>query len=113
MKVAKPAPAAPQAPRQIGSAHQTPPAPAKKPSRATPGDQTRLYVNIGTEMGVVAGDIVSMILGQTGLPAKVVGVVDVRERHLFVDVAAEHANAVVAKLNRAYLKDRRLKAKVA
>lgn len=112
VKVAKAPPAAPQPPRQIG-APQAPSAPAKKPSRATPGDQTRLYINIGTEMGVVAGDIVSMILGQTGLPAKVVGVVDVRERHLFVDVAAEHANAVVAKLNRAYLKDRRLKAKVA
>jgi len=33
-----------------------------------------------------------------------VGKVDIRERHSFVDVAAEHANAILAKLNRAEIK---------
>ena len=70
-------------------------------------------MNIGEEMGVAAGDVVGAILGETGLPAKVVGTVDIRERHLFVDVAAEHANGIIAKLNRTRIKNQKLKVKVA
>ena len=33
---------------------------------------------------------INTIAGETGLPGKVVGMVDVRERHLFADVASEH-----------------------
>jgi ATP-dependent RNA helicase DeaD len=64
-------------------------------------------------MGVSETDLVSTILGETGLPRKAVGVVDVRERHLFADVAEEHANAILAKLNRAQIKGRKVKAKLA
>jgi ATP-dependent RNA helicase DeaD len=64
-------------------------------------------------MGISADDIVTTILGATGLPRKVVGAVDVRERHLFVDVASEHTNSIIAKLNRAQIKGRKAKVKVA
>jgi ATP-dependent RNA helicase DeaD len=84
-----------------------------KHSRRTPDDQTRLYMNIGAEMGVGPGDVVGAILGETGLPAKVVGTVDIRERHLFVDVAADHANSIIAKLNRTRIKNQKLKVKLA
>ena len=70
-------------------------------------------MNVGSEMGVAPGDVVGAILGETGLPAKVVGTVDIRERHLFVDVASEHSYGIIAKLNRASLKGRKLKVKVA
>ncbi|MDB6015809.1 MAG: cshA [Pedosphaera sp.] len=84
-----------------------------KHSRKTPDEQTRLYMNIGEAMGVAAGDVVGAILGETGLPAKVVGTVDIRERHLFVDVSAEHANGIIAKLNRTRIKNQKLKVKLA
>ena len=86
---------------------------APKPSRRTPEAQTRLYMNVGEEMGVTAGDVVGAILGETGLPALVVGTVDIRERHLFVDVASEHANGIISKLNRTRIKNQKLKVKVA
>jgi ATP-dependent RNA helicase DeaD len=70
-------------------------------------------MNLGAEMGAVPGDIVGAILGETGLPARVVGTVDIRERHLFVDVATEHTLAIVARLNRARIKGRKVKVKVA
>ena len=82
-------------------------------SRRTPESQTRLYMNVGEEMGVAPGDVVGAILGETGLPAAVVGTVDIRERHLFVDVAAEHANGIIAKLNRTRIKNNKLKVKLA
>jgi ATP-dependent RNA helicase DeaD len=84
-----------------------------KVSRRTPDEQTRIYMNVGEEMGVAPGDVVGAILGETGLPAKTVGTVDIRERHLFVDVAAEHANSIISKLNRTRIKGNKLKVKVA
>jgi ATP-dependent RNA helicase DeaD len=105
--VRKPAPSAP------GSATVPPAVPGERPSRRTPPDQTRLFMNIGSEAGVVPIDIVNSIAGLTGLPGKVVGKVDVRERHLFVDVASAHAHGIIARLNRAEIKGRRVKVKVA
>jgi RNA-binding protein YlmH len=57
--------------------------------------------------------VVGTILGETGLPANIVGAIDVRERHLFVDVATEHSKAIIAKLNRTQIKNRKLKVKIA
>jgi len=70
-------------------------------------------MNVGAETGVGPGDIVGAILGETGLPAKAVGMVDVRERHVFVDVASEHANSIISKLSRTQIKGRKIKVKVA
>ena len=82
-------------------------------SRAPGAAQTRLWIGIGEEMGVKTGDIVGAILGETGLPSDTVGTVDIRERHLFVDVAAEHANVIIAKLNRATIRNKKVKVKIA
>ena len=84
-----------------------------KKSRPPAGDYTRLHMNLGEAMGVVPIDIVNAIAGETGLPGKVVGNVDIRERHLFVDVASAHANAILAKLNRTQIKGHKVKIKAA
>jgi ATP-dependent RNA helicase DeaD len=94
-------------------AEKTDSKPAVKPSRRTPDNQTRLWMNVGEEMGIVAIDIVNAVAGETGLPGKVVGTVDIRERHLFADVASEHVKGIVAKLNRSEIKGHKLKVKVA
>jgi ATP-dependent RNA helicase DeaD len=87
--------------------------PARKPSGATPSNQTRLWMNLGATMDISPIDIVNAVAGETGLSGKVVGAVDVRERHLFVDVASEHAHGIIAKLNRTQIKGHRVKVKVA
>ena len=87
--------------------------PKKKVSRRTPGHQTRLYMNIGEEMGIVPIDIVNAIAGTTGLPGKVVGKVDVRDKHLFVDVDTDQSKGIIAKLNRSEIKGLKVKVKVA
>jgi len=70
-------------------------------------------MNVGEAMGIVPIDVVNAVAGETGLPGKVVGTVDVRERHLFADVSAEHANSIIEKLNRSELKGHKLKVKLA
>ncbi len=84
-----------------------------KGSRRTPDHQTRLYINIGETMGIAPIDIVNAVAGHTGLPGKAVGTVDVREKHLFVDVDTQHAKGIIAKLNRAEIKGHKVKVKVA
>ncbi len=64
-------------------------------------------------MGVEPRDVVGAIMGETGLPPGTVGTIDVRERHLFADVTAEHANVIIAKLNRSNIKGQRVKVKLA
>ena len=88
-------------------------APKPKESRGTPVGQTRLWMSLGAEQGVAPIDFVNSVAGETGLPGKVVGKVDVRERHAFVDVASEHANSIIAKLNRSEIKGQKVKVKLA
>ena len=92
---------------------QAKPAPKAKASRATPADQTRLWINVGDAQGIKPIDIVNVVAGETRLPGKVVGTVDVRERHVFVDVSTEHANSIISKLKRAEIKGHKIKVKLA
>lgn len=91
----------------------SPPAKKGKPSRATPPEQTRLWMNLGVAMDIKPIDVVNVVAAATGLPGNIVGAVDVRERHLFVDVSAAHAQNIVAQLNGALIKGRKTKVKIA
>ncbi|HVK59175.1 MAG TPA: DbpA RNA binding domain-containing protein, partial [Candidatus Kapabacteria bacterium] len=82
-------------------------------SRKTPKGQTRLHVSIGEEDGISREDIIRTIQGQTGLPTSAIGEVDLRQHHAFVDVASEHAHAIVSKLKRSQVGNQRLKVKLA
>ena len=84
-----------------------------KKGRRTPVEQTRLWMNVGEAMGIVPIDVVNAVTGETGLSGKVVGTIDVRDRHLFADVSREHADSIIAKLNRTNLKGHKLKVKLA
>lgn len=95
------------------SARSTATGSATKVSRAPKPDQSRLYINVGEAMGVTPDEVTAAILGNTGLPAATIGKIDLRERHLFVDVSTEHAPAIIAQLNRATLRDHKLKVKMA
>jgi ATP-dependent RNA helicase DeaD len=112
---AKPAPAVVPEPTREPGSHVVSPRPSGKlkKSRKTPVEQTRLWMNVGEEQGVVPIDVVNAVAGETGLPGKVVGTIDVRERHLFADVSSEHATSIIEKLNRSELKGHKLKVKLA
>jgi ATP-dependent RNA helicase DeaD len=108
VKKPEPAPLKSQGDKLAGAVPKKP-----KPSRRTPDGQTRLWMNLGEAAGIKPIDVVNTIAGETGLPGKVVGWVDVREKHLFVDVASEHVSGIVAKLNRTEIKGHKVKVKIA
>ena len=107
--------AAPPPPVREAAPHVVTPRPVGKlkKSRRTPVEQTRLWMNVGEEQGIVPIDVVNAVAGETGLPGKVVGTIDVRERHLFADVSSEYASSIIEKLNRSELKGHKLKVKLA
>ena len=91
--------------------------PMERPRKPFPrphgGPMTRLWLSVGLEHGISAGNIKGCILGETGAPPETVGKIDLRERHSFVEVSTPAVGAVLPKLNRAHLGGQRLKAKVA
>jgi len=113
--VAKAAAAVVREPVREPASHVVTPRPVGKlkKSRRTPVEQTRLWMNVGEAQGIVPIDVVNAVAGETGLPGKVVGTIDVRERHLFADVSSEHATSIIEKLNRSELKGHKLKVKLA
>ena len=68
-----------------------------------------LFMNVGRKNLVTPADVVGKIAGVTRLPANIVGAIDIHQRHLLVDVAEEHADLVIEKLNGIRVKGEALK----
>ena len=91
-----------------------PPEPTGKIRDAlAPVQWTRLWLNVGSDDGAAPGDILGAILGETGLPRRVVGSIDLDERQALVNVETQHSRAILSRLNRTSIRGRPVRAKVA
>ncbi|MFP4698284.1 MAG: DEAD/DEAH box helicase [Eubacteriales bacterium] len=61
---------------------------------AEPG-MVRLFINVGKKQRVRPGDIVGAISGETGMPGKLIGLIDMYEKFTFVEVPREYAKDVL------------------
>jgi len=68
----------------------------------------RLTLGVGRDHGVQPGDVLGVIVGITKLPKDTVGVIRLQTKQTFVDVAEEHSELVVSKLNGIEFKGRKL-----
>lgn len=59
---------------------------------------TTIFLNVGRKQLVTPADLVGKIAGVTRLPAAVVGAIDIHQRHSLVDVAADQADTILARL---------------
>ncbi|MFN8571873.1 MAG: DbpA RNA binding domain-containing protein [Gemmatimonadaceae bacterium] len=83
-----------------------------EPSRQGDGAWTRLFLSVGERDGLRRGDLVGAITGETGINGQQIGKIELRESHALVEVAADVAEAVVAKMSGVTLRGRRVMAKV-
>ena len=74
---------------------------------ATAG-MTRLFMTIGTRDGVKVGDIMEIVAGEGGIAGDRVGKIDLQESHALVEVAEADAAGVIARVNGAMIKGRRV-----
>jgi ATP-dependent RNA helicase DeaD len=77
-------------------------------SQAASGGMTRLFMTIGTRDGVKVGDLMGAIAGEGGVPGDHVGKIDLRESHALVEVADADAAGVIARVNGAMIRGRRV-----
>lgn len=69
-------------------------------------DMARLLINIGKNQNVKPGDILGAIAGESGMPGKMVGSIDMYDKYTFVEVPREQADVVLQAM-----KDVRIKGK--
>jgi ATP-dependent RNA helicase DeaD len=92
--------------QELGKARSVAEAPAP---RATAW--TRLFLTTGTRDNVRPGDLVGMITGEGGVTSDRIGKIELRENHSLVEVAADVAEQVVARINGTQVKGRRIVAR--
>jgi ATP-dependent RNA helicase DeaD len=64
----------------------------------------RLFVNLGKKQNVKPGDILGAIAGETGMPGKLIGSIDMYDKYTFVEVPREYASDVIQVMKSAKIK---------
>ena len=75
-------------------------------NRSGGDDMARLFINLGKNQNVKPGDILGAIAGESGMPGKMVGSIDMYDKYTFVEVPREQADIVLQAM-----KDARIKGK--
>jgi len=64
----------------------------------------RLFINLGKKQNIRPGDILGAIAGETGMPGKLIGSIDMYDKYTFVEVPREYASDVVQVMKSAKIK---------
>ena len=59
----------------------------------------RLFINVGKKDKITPANILGAIAGESVMPGRLVGAIDMMDNYTFVDVPAKHAEAVLAAMN--------------
>ncbi len=73
----------------------------------------RLFMNVGHKMKVTPRDIVGAIAGETGMPGRLVGAIEIRDRFSFVEVPEKHAEEIMDVMNSSQIRGYKLAVDVA
>ncbi len=68
----------------------------------------RLFVNIGKTHNVRPGDILGAIAGESGMPGKLVGSIDMYDKYTFVEVPEDCADEVLEAMKHARIKGKNI-----
>ena len=90
--------------------------PAEAPSRRFQGGQpgmVRLFVSVGRKDNVQPRDIVGAIAGESGIPGKVIGSIDIFDSYSFVEVPERDVTKVISAMGGNTIKGREVSIEVA
>jgi hypothetical protein len=73
----------------------------------------KLFVDAGREAGIRPGDIVGAIAGETDIPGRVIGAIDVHARFTFVDIPAEYVDRVLERMRNVQIRSTPIVVKLA
>ena len=86
----------------------------KRPFRRERNDRptSKICINLGSSVGLLPKHIVGTVAGETGLPGKFIGKIEINERFSTFDVPEESAAMVIAVLNKTRMMGRRINARL-
>lgn len=64
----------------------------------------RLFINIGKKDRIKPGDILGAIAGESGMPGRLVGAIDMFDKYTFVEVPREYGKEVLNAMKHAKIK---------
>ena len=64
----------------------------------------RLFINIVKKQKIRPGDILGAIAGESGMPGKLIGTIDMFDKYTFVEVPREYASEVLKAMKSATIK---------
>lgn len=69
-----------------------------------------LFLNIGKEQKIKSGDILGAVSGESGMPGKLVGSIDMYDKYTFVEVPEDCADEVLECMKHAKIRGKRVHA---
>ena len=87
--------------------------PGGKAGRTAQTDMVRLFFNVGSKMQVAPRDLVGAIAGESGIPGRSIGAIEIHERFCFVEVAGHLADDVITVMNGSQIRGFRVAVKKA
>ncbi len=64
----------------------------------------RLFINVGKKDKARPGDILGALAGESGIPGRVVGTIDMYDKYTFVEVPTEYAREIINSVNHTKIK---------
>ncbi|MGL4789770.1 MAG: DEAD/DEAH box helicase, partial [Anaerotignaceae bacterium] len=85
-------------------------APVRHVQKETDGskEMVRLFVNAGKKNHIGAKDIVGAFAGETGVPGKLIGSIEIFEDFTYVDVPFEYAKDIIEGMNNSKIKGKKI-----
>lgn len=86
------------------------------PGKGKPGgnrDMDRLFINVGSKFHVTPRDIVGAITGETGLPGRIIGSIEIYEKCTFVEVPKEHSEEIIRIMSKTQIRGARIAVDIA
>lgn len=71
-----------------------------------PRGMVRLFINVGKKDKIKPANILGAIAGESGIPGRLVGAIDMMDNYTFVEVPAKYADAVLAAMDNAIIAGR-------
>lgn len=68
----------------------------------------RLFINVGRKDGIRPKDVLGAIAGETGIPGKVIGTIDIYDNYTFVEVPKEYAKEVLFRMKNNQIKGNKI-----
>lgn len=68
----------------------------------------RLFINVGRKQNVRPSDILGAIAGESGMPGKLVGTIDIFDKYTFVEVPKEFASEVLTAMEHVKIKGKEI-----